>query len=101
MVSIIENWAIIIGLVVSVSGGGPDSRFEDWTVEIKQIESFEDYPMLLVQKPGDRVIVRVSTAVRQRSAYPCGKQVSIRVRRGSDPQLLFAHPDWSLDTEGH
>ena len=101
MVSIIENWAIIIGLVVSVSGGEPESRFVDLTVEVERVEHFQAYPMLLVQEPGERVVIRVSSAGLRRCVDPSGKQVSIRVRRGSDPKLLFAHPDWSLDINGH
>ena len=98
MVSIVENWAIIIGLVVSVSAAEPESQFEELTIEVEQIENFEDYPMLLLQEPGDQVIVRVRSTKRPGCKKLEGKQVSIRVRRGANPQILFAHPDWSLDT---
>lgn len=98
MVSIIENWAIIVGFVVGIAPVESDSRFQDVTVKIAGIESFESYPMLLVQKPGESVAVRVRSAQIHGRANLNGTQVSIRVRRGTDPQLLFAHPDWSVDT---
>lgn len=101
MVSIIENWAIIIGVVVGISPVEPEFRFEDLTIEIERIENYETYPMLLIQKPGDRVAVRVLSTQLRGCADPNGAKVSIRVRRGTDPQRLFAHPDWSVETAAH
>lgn len=97
MVSIVENWAMIIGIVIGMTPAEPGHKFATLIMEIERIEKIENYPMLLQQKPGDRIKVQVRPS--QIEAVPCilNSTISIRVRRGQDPEIVFAATDWTPD----
>lgn len=93
MVSIVENWAVIIGTVIGIvqADVAPDTaRLE---VRIERIEPFENYPMLVTQKPGGRISISVPNSKIGDGLL--NAPIEVRVRRGRDPDLVFAAPDWN------
>lgn len=93
MVAIVENWAVIIGTVMGIVHGGmaPDTAGLD--VRIERIEAVHGYPMLLTQKPGDRITISVPDDKVDDGLL--NAPIEVRVRRGRDPSVVFAAPDWS------
>ncbi len=96
MVSIIENWAIIIGMVIGIAPAEPGQKFGELIIEIERIEAVENYPMLLQQKPGEKIQVRVRPEQLGMLSDHLNSKVSIRVRRGQNPQVVFAAADWKF-----
>jgi hypothetical protein len=99
MVTIIENWATIIGIVISIAPAEPGQKFVTLTLQIERTEAVENYPMLLQQKPGDRIMVRVLPEQLGSTSGLVKSKISIRVRRARDPQIVFAAPDWTAEAQ--
>ncbi len=95
MVAIVENWAIIVGVVVAVMPAASDDRLGTVSVRVERIDTYRDYPNLFRATPGDVVRIR---ATREQIGDP-GKlpsnRVTIRARRGREPGTGFAAPDWA------
>ena len=93
MVSIIENWAVIVGTVVGIAHPGVDPGTAVLDVRVENVRPFESFPMLVTQKPGERVSIDVrNTEVGDELL---NAPIEIRVRRGRDPDTVFAAPDWN------
>lgn len=93
MVSIIENWAVIIGTVVGITQADMDPNAALLDVQIDRIQHYESYPMLITQKPGERVTINVKNAKVGEGLL--NAPIEVRVRRGRDPRVVFAAPDWN------
>lgn len=98
MVQIVENWALIIGTVLGFVAGGDSGG--GLSVRIDRIDPVPGFPMLLTQQPGDVVTIKVRPGQCSESTCPAGKSITIRVRRGRDPESLFADPQWSAAEAG-
>jgi len=94
LVSIVENWAIVVGLVAGITTVEPKSNFMDLKVEVQRVENLESYPNLINKHVGDEVTIRVQANQIAAVDNLVDTQVKIRVRRGRSPDILFAHPDW-------
>ena len=99
MVTIIENWATVVGTVVSVAPAESGQNLVTLTLNIERIESYKEYPMLLQQKPGDRIMVQVRPRQLGSASSLVDSRISVRVRRGRDWQIAFAAPDWTAESE--
>lgn len=99
MVAIIENWTIVTGIVIDIAPAEPGQKFMTLTLQIEQTEMVENYPMLIQQKPGDRILVRVLRAQLGPTSGLVKSTISVRVRRARDPQVVFAAPDWTPETQ--
>jgi len=99
MVAIVENWAIIVGVVVAVLPAAPGDRLGTVSVRVERIDTYRDYPNLFRLRPGDVVRIR---ATREQIGDPCklpSNRVTIRARRGREPETAFAAPDWVAETQ--
>jgi hypothetical protein len=99
MVQIVENWALIIGIIVGMLPAEPGEQFATLRVEIQRVEQVQDFPMLIQQKPGDCIAVRVRPEQIEQMGGLIGSVQSIRVRRGRDPDIAFAASEWRADIE--
>lgn len=94
MVAIVENWALIIGIVIGVVPVEPGGKFATLTVQVETVEPVQGFQMLVRQQKGEQLSVRVRPDQIAGADDLVGSRQSIRVRRGRDPDLVFAAHDW-------
>lgn len=92
MVAIVENWALIIGTVMGIAQAGMAPDTAGLEVRIERIEPVQGYPMLLTQKPGERITISVPDD--KIGDGMLNGPIEVKVRRGRDPSRVFAAPDW-------
>jgi len=98
MTQIVENWSRISGRVESWDAPTSPNDEGILTVRVKQVGSVATekgaaYPNLLERVKGTTVRIRVPAAAVPRVRARAGEEITLDVRRGRSPDLLFAHPD--------
>jgi hypothetical protein len=94
VVSIIENWVLVFGIVTGLSLTGEPGSDPALTVRVEQVRSVAEFPNLLQAQPGDQIEIQVRRSQLEAADELLGKKVVLRVRRAG-PTRLFAHPDWT------
>lgn len=92
MVSIIENWAVIVGTVMGIAQADMDPNTAVLDVQVESVRPYESFPMLVTQKPGERISINVKNI--EVGDELLNAPIEVRVRRGRDPDKVFAAPDW-------
>lgn len=98
MVQVRENWSHIVGCVESWT---PPKDADDHGELVLRIERVEDVPAgaggkappnMLAKAEGTTVRVRVPASAAAKIDPASGAAISVDVRRGKDPGVVFAHP---------
>ena len=92
MVSIVENWALVLGAVASVLPAQDGDARREISVTIKDVRPVAGFPNLMRAGPGDdfRIFVQPNQLDVDNLV---GTKVLIRVRLGTALKA-FAHPGW-------
>ena len=98
MTQIVENWSRLSGRVESWEPPKIPNDEGILTVRVEQVGSVAKekgaaYPNLLEGVKGTTVRIRVPAAAVPRIRARPGEGVTLVVRRGRSPDLLFAHPE--------
>lgn len=93
MVSITENWAVIVGTVMGIAQADTVPNTAVLDVQVDSVRPFESFPMLVTPKPGERISINVKNI--KVGDELLNAPIEIRVRRGRDPDMVFAAPDWN------
>ena len=93
MVSIIENWAVIVGTVMGIAQADMDPNTAVLDVRVDSVRPFESFPMLVTQKSGERISINVKNI--EVGDELLNAPIEVRVRRGRDPDTVFAAPEWN------
>jgi hypothetical protein len=95
LVSIIENWALILGIVVGIMPPTSDN-YREIIVRIEQVKPVKGFPNLVQQKSGEQVTIRLRSSQLAGITDLTGRHVVIRARRGG-PKNIFADPAWTAN----
>ena len=93
-----ENWSHVVGRVEKWT---PPKDADDHGELVVRVERIEDvkgeagkaWPNLLEKAEGTTLCVRVPASAAATLDAPDGASITIDVRRGREPGLVFAHPD--------
>jgi hypothetical protein len=100
MVQIIENWSVIVGILVGIIAApqGGDGRGAV-RVQVDRVEPVAGFANLLADRVGDTLEIVVTAEQLASARDHVNQPVRIRARRGG-PTRLFAHPDWRFGQDG-
>ena len=90
---VVENWSRIAGRVESWT---PPKDAEDHGVLVVRVERVSDvkgYPNLLEKADGTALRVRVPPSAAAKLDPADGAAVTVDVRRGREPGIVFANPE--------
>ncbi|MBE9636908.1 hypothetical protein [Salipiger mangrovisoli] len=94
---IVENWAYLIGVIMSVLPSPQMADFYEVHIRLEASEKVVDFPMLVQGAPGDEIVILARTGQISAPDAAAGKAFAARVRAaGPQPLTYYVAPDWRL-----
>lgn len=94
MVSMAENWCLLMGIVVGSVPTPPGERLAALEIRVERLEPYKQYPMLVHKSAGDTVVLRATSVQIGDAERLVHERISVLVRRGQNPDVVIAAPDW-------
>jgi hypothetical protein len=93
-----ENWSHVVGRVESWTPPAAEGGHGELVVCVERVkpvvaEGGKAYPNLVEKAAGTTLRIRVPSSAAARLDAEAGATVSVDVRRGKDPGIVFAHPE--------
>jgi hypothetical protein len=91
MVSVIENWTDMEGIILSIRQSETLSNFMEAEVMVEKANDIEGFPNLLKNTLGETATVFIPKDLATKLHLNKGLRISFRARGGMNK--IFAHPD--------
>jgi hypothetical protein len=93
-----ENWSHVVGRVESWTPPSGDADHGELVVRVERVkpvaaEGGKSYPNMIEKAEGTTLRVRVPASAAAKLDPKAGATVAVDVRRGRDPNVVFAHPE--------
>ena len=95
MVTIIENWTEVVGIVVALLPSPTRDGFLEMELNVEEVRPVADFPNLVQARPGENITVLIRTSQVADSRPKAGTEVDLRLRAAGPPLVYFADADWS------